>query len=80
MRSKEWLLGCSYNPHKEKTISLLSNLSTILDKLCTGYENIILPSDFNVDVEEKNMSEFMGASNLRNFVKQKFVLKTLNTH
>ena len=32
LRSKKWLLGCSYNPHKEKITSHFSNLSTALDK------------------------------------------------
>ena len=33
LRSKKWLLGCSYNPHKEKVISHLNKLNTALDKL-----------------------------------------------
>ena len=33
LKSKKWLLGCSYNPHKEKITSHLRNLSTALDKL-----------------------------------------------
>ena len=73
LRSKKWLLGCSYNPHKEKIISHLNNLSTALDKLCTNHENIILLGDFNVEVEEKNMSE--NLYNLRNLVKQKTCFK-----
>ena len=75
LRSKKWLLGCSYNPHKEKITSHLSNLSTALDKLCTDYENIILLGDFNVEVQGKNMSEFMNLYSLRNLVKQKTCFK-----
>ena len=67
--SKKWLLGCSYNPHKEKITFHPSNLSTALEKLCTDYENIILLGDFTVEVEEKNMSEFMSLHSLRNLVK-----------
>ena len=51
LRSKKWLLGCSYNPHKENIASHLSNLSAALDKLCADYENIILLGDFNVEVK-----------------------------
>ena len=69
--NKKCLLGCSYNPHKEKITSHFSNLSTALDKLCTDYENIILLGDFNAELGEKNMSEFMSAYSLRNLVKQK---------
>ena len=59
--------------------SHLSKLSTALDKPFTDYENIILMSEFNVEVEEKNMSQFMSVYNLRNLVKQN-ILKTLKTH
>ena len=74
-RNKKCLLGCSYNSYKEKITSRLSNLSTALDKLCTKYENIILLGDFNVEVEEKNMSEFTRLYNLRNLEKQKTCFK-----
>ena len=67
--------GCSYKPNKEKTTSHLSNLSTALDKLCTDYENIILPGDFNVKAGEKNMSEFMSVYSLRSLLKQKTYFK-----
>ena len=60
LRSKEFLLGCSCNPHKEKITSHLGNLSPAFDKLCTDYENITLLGNFNVEVEEKNMFEFMS--------------------
>ena len=69
LRSRKWLLGCSYSPHKEKITSHLSNLSTALDKLWMDYENITLQGDFNVEVDEKNIPEFM--SSLRNLIEQK---------
>ena len=53
LRSKKWLLGCSYNPHKEKITSQLNKLSTALDKLWKNYEQIILLVDFNIKVKEK---------------------------
>ena len=75
LKSKKWLLGCSYNPHKEKITSHLRNLSTALDKLWTNYENIILLGDFNVEVEEENMSEFVSVYSLIHLVKQKTCFK-----
>ena len=53
LRSKKWLLGCSYNHHKENIASHLSNASAALDKLCRVYEHMILLGDFNVEVKEK---------------------------
>ena len=66
LRSEKWLLECSYYSHKTKKITChFSSLSTALDKLCTDYENSILLGDINVEVEEKNMSEFMSVYSLR---------------
>lgn len=62
LKSKKWLLGCLYNPHKEKLTFHLNNVSTALDKLGTDYANIILLGDFSIEVEEKNMSEFMSVA------------------
>ena len=50
LRSKKWLLGCSYNPHKVKVTSHFCKVSTALVKFCTDYENIILLSDSKVEV------------------------------
>ena len=79
LRSKKWLLGCSYNHHQENIASHLSNTSAALNKLCADYENIILLGDFSVGVKEKNISNFMSTYNLQSLVKQKHVLKTLIT-
>ena len=75
MRSKKWLLGYSYNPHRNKITPHLRNISTTLDKLSTDYENVILLGDFNVEVEEKNLSNFMSVHNLKTLIKQKTCFK-----
>ena len=60
-------------------ILYLSNISSALDKLCADYENIILLGDFNVEVKEKNISDFMSTYNLKSLVNKKHVIKTLIT-
>ena len=75
LRSKKWLLGCSYNPHRDTITPHLRNISTALDKLSTDYENVILFGDFNVEVEEKNLSNFMSVHNLKSLIKQKTCFK-----
>ena len=71
MRSKKWLLWCSYNHHKENIASHLRNVNAALDKLCTDYEDIILLGEFNAEVKEKNISDFMSTYNLKSLVKKK---------
>ena len=46
LKSKKWLLGSSYNHHKENIASHLCNVIATLDKLCTNDENIILLPSF----------------------------------
>ena len=75
LRNEKWLLGFPYNPHEDKINSYLNNLSTALDKLWKDFENTILLRDFNVEVENKYMSEFMSVYSLRNLVKQKTFFK-----
>ena len=69
MKSKKWLLGGSYNHHKENIASHLSNVN------CAYHENIILLGDFNVEVKEKNISDSMSTYNLKILVKQKTFFK-----
>ena len=75
MGSNKWLLGCSYNPHRDNITPHLRNISTALDKLSTDYENVILLGDINVEIEEKNLSNFMSVYNLKTLIKQKACFK-----
>ena len=75
MRSKKWLLGCSYNPHREKITPHLRNISTALDKLSTDYENVTRLGYFNVEIEEKNLYKLMSVHNLKTLIKQKTCFK-----
>ena len=75
LRSKKWLLGCSYNHHKENIASYLRNVSAALDKLCAHYKNIFLLGGLNVEVKEQHISVFMSAYKLKSLVKQKTCFK-----
>ena len=75
LRSKKWLLGSSYNHHKENIISHLSNVSAALEKLCADYENIVLLGDFK---EKIYIFDFMSTYNLKTLVNQKACFKNLD--
>ena len=56
--------------------SHLNNVSAALDKLCTDYESIILPGDFDIEFKEKKQTfEFTSRYNLKSLVKQKACFK-----
>ena len=75
LRSKKWLLGCSYNLYRDNITPHLRNISTTLDKLFTDCENVILLGDFNIEVEEKYLFNFMSVHNLKTLIKQKACFK-----
>ena len=70
VRSKKWLLGCSYNHHKENIAFHLSNISAALGKLSTDFENIIQLGDLHFEVKEKTFSDFLSTYSLKNLVEQ----------
>ena len=69
------MLISDVHPHRDNIPSRLRNISTALDKLSTDYENVILLGDLNVEVEEKNLSNFMSVHNLKTLIKQKTCFK-----
>ena len=53
LRGDEWLINCSYNPHKNMIGNYLRALSEKLDIYCTSYDNFIVLDDFNLEMEEQ---------------------------
>ena len=52
-KRNKWLLSYSYNPHRGNTKQDLSNISKVLDKLNSKYDNIILViGDLNTEMSE----------------------------
>ena len=78
LRKKKWLLCCSYNPHKSNIANHLKNISKTLEKLNSTYDNLVLLGDFNAELEEESISEFLNLYNLKNLVKQNTCFKNPN--
>ena len=53
-KKEEWLLCCSYNPHKSNIANYLENICKTLDKLNSTYDNLVLLGDFNAEPEGKH--------------------------
>ena len=47
LKSKKWLISCSYNPHRNFISHHLNSIGKNLDLLSENYENIFLMGDFN---------------------------------
>ena len=53
LRGDEWLINCSYNPHKNMIGNHLRALSEKLDIYSTSYDNFIVLDGFNLEMEEQ---------------------------
>ena len=69
LRNRKWLLIGLYKPPGQKEKGFLENLNSILNKSISKYENIILISDFNSSVKNKNLADFKTLFNLESLIK-----------
>ena len=49
----------------------MKNITTGVDQFSTTYDDLIIVGDFNVELEEGNILDFLNIYNLKNFAKQK---------
>ena len=60
IKSQKWLCIGLYKPPSQNEKYFIENLSLALTKLSCEYENIMLITDFNFTVENKNLEVFMN--------------------
>ena len=69
LKNKKRVLACSYNPHKHMVVSHLEIKSNFLSAINCKYEHFILIGDYNAEVKEPQLAQFMSIYNLKNLVK-----------
>ena len=69
LREKEWLLCCSYNPHRRVIFNHLINIRKNLNFLSTNYDNIHLLGDFNAEFENDFLTEFCDLYGIKSFIR-----------
>ena len=58
LQKKKWLLWCSYNPNKNAIKSHIEILHKGLPFYSSKYENFIALGDFNVGMDNSDMTVF----------------------
>ena len=77
LRSKKWLLSCSYNPNLTLLNNHIQNISRGLDFYLLKYNNFIFLGDFNPETSNATISEFCVTYNLKNLIKEPKYFRSL---
>ena len=70
LRTKKWLISCSYNPHRSFISHHLNSIGKNLDLFSGNHENIFLMGELNADVEKINLKKFSDLYNFQNLIKE----------
>ena len=80
LRSKKWLLSCSYNPNLTLLNNHIQNISRGLDFSSSKHDNFIVLRDFNAEISSTTISEFCTTYSLKKNLSRKLhVLKAWKT-
>ena len=70
LRKKNWLLCCSYNPHKNSISTHIDFSRRVVDLHSSNYGNFILLGDFNSEMTDTNLKDFCNLYFLKNLIKK----------
>ena len=65
LRTKKWLLCCSYDAHKNSISTHIDFLRRELDLHSSNYENFMFLGDFNSEMTDTNLKDFCNLYLLR---------------
>ena len=70
IKSKKWLVCCTYNPNKSLIENHLRQLQKQLEAFSERYEHFLIIGHFNADVSDPSMSSFCTLFKLKSIVKE----------
>ena len=75
---KKWLISASYNPSKLTISYHLGILGNIIDRLIQKYDNLLFIGDYNAEVKEEPLQNFILNYNLKCLIKEPTCFKSIN--
>ena len=70
IKSKEWLLCCTYNPNNSLIENPLRQLQKQLEAASERYRHFLVMGDFNADVSDPSMTSFGTLFKLKSIMKE----------
>ena len=78
LRKSKWLILSIYrNPRLQKLKPFLEELTKVLDHYGALYENLLIFGDFNEEISQTNMSNFLDSFSLKNLIKNPTCFKSI---
>ena len=77
LRSKKWLISCSYNPNVNSIAKHLNQVSQGIDFYAAKYENHIFLGDFNAEATNPFVEDFCVTYRLKIFNQSTHLLQKL---
>ena len=77
LRSRKWLLSCSYNRKTNLIADHLHCIGRGIDFFSSKYDNFIVLGDLNTEVSNSFMEQFCASYNLKRLIKNLHVSKVL---
>ena len=78
INKQKWLIIGIYNPNGLRIANCLKYVSKNLDYYFSFYDNIILLGDFNAEITDITMDEFIGLHNLKCLIREPTCFKSLD--
>ena len=77
LRSRKWLLSCSYNPKTNLIADYLPCIGRGIDFYSSKYDNFVVLGDLNIEISNSFMEQFCASYNLKASLKNLHASKVL---
>ena len=78
LRSRKWLLSCSYNPKTNLIADHLHCIGRGIDFYSSKYDNFVVLGDLNTEVSNSFMEQFCASYNLKSLIKEPTCFKSVD--
>ena len=78
LKTKKWVLYCSYNPHNNFIETNMDSIGKVIDSLSARYENFILIGDFNVEESDTITKDFCDIYSFIDLIKDSTYFKCID--
>ena len=78
LRSRKWLLSCSYSPKTNLIADHLHCIGRGIDFCSSKYDNFVVLGDLNTEVSNSFMEQFCASYNLKSLIKEPTCFKSVD--